>query len=96
MENLSEILALQKQVGILIGAGVSRACELPDVASLTNEIRKKINNENFINNAIDLFKFSNDLALKTNMTIKLLRFDASDGKVLIQFKRISNKVSLKI
>ncbi len=48
MENLTEILALQKQVGILIGAGVSRACELPDVASLTNEIRKKISNDNFI------------------------------------------------
>ena len=52
MENLSEILALQKQVGILIGAGVSRACGLPDVASLTTEIKREIKNDNF-NNLLD-------------------------------------------
>lgn len=49
MENLLEILALQKQVGILIGAGVSKACGLPDVTTLTKEIRKEIKNDNFNN-----------------------------------------------
>lgn len=49
MENLLEILALQKQVGILIGAGVSKACGLPDVENLTYEIKKEIKDVNFNN-----------------------------------------------
>jgi len=47
MDALSEILVLQKQVGILIGAGVSKACGLPDIVRLTQRVRKQIKNEKF-------------------------------------------------
>ena len=48
MENLLEILATPKQIGILIGAGVSKACGLPNIEDLTREIRKTITNKDFI------------------------------------------------
>jgi hypothetical protein len=48
MDNLLEILATPKQVGLLIGAGVSKACGLPNVGDLTKEVRKVLTNENFI------------------------------------------------
>lgn len=48
MENLLEILATPKQVGLLIGAGVSKACGLPNVEDLTKDVRSIINNEKFI------------------------------------------------
>jgi hypothetical protein len=47
MENLLEILATPKQVGILIGAGVSKACGLPNVEDLTKEVRKILLNAKF-------------------------------------------------
>lgn len=47
MENLLEILATPKQVGLLIGAGVSKACGLPNVEDLTKDVRKIITNEKF-------------------------------------------------
>lgn len=46
MDNLLEILATPKQVGLLIGAGVSKSCGLPNVEDLTNEVRKVLTNEN--------------------------------------------------
>lgn len=48
MENLLEILATPKQVGILIGAGVSKACGLPNIDGLTKEVRKIITDKNFL------------------------------------------------
>jgi NAD-dependent SIR2 family protein deacetylase len=47
MENLLEILATPKQVGLLIGAGVSKACGLPNVEDLTKDVRKIITNKKF-------------------------------------------------
>lgn len=47
MENLLEILATPKQVGILMGAGVSKACGLPSVEDLTKKIRKIITEKKF-------------------------------------------------
>ena len=47
MENLLEILATPKQVGLLIGAGVSKACGLPNVEDLTKDVRSIITNEKF-------------------------------------------------
>lgn len=47
MENLLEILATPKQVGLLIGAGVSKACGLPNVEDLTKDVRKLVTNKNF-------------------------------------------------
>lgn len=48
MENLLEILATPKQVGILIGAGVSKACGLPNVDDLSKEVRKIITDKKII------------------------------------------------
>ena len=48
MDNLLEILATPKQVGLLIGAGVSKACGLPNVEDLTKEVLKVLTNKNFI------------------------------------------------
>jgi hypothetical protein len=47
MENLLEILATPKQIGLLIGAGVSKACGLPNIEDLTKEVRKLITNKKF-------------------------------------------------
>lgn len=47
MDNLLEILATPKQVGILIGAGVSKACGLSNVDDLTKEVRKILSNAKF-------------------------------------------------
>lgn len=49
MENLKEILATPKQIGLLLGAGVSKACGLPNIQDITNKVRAKITNLNFIN-----------------------------------------------
>lgn len=43
---------------------------------------------NLINNALDLFHYSRDMALKTDMTIKRLSFEASSGMVLIEFNEV--------
>lgn len=48
MENLMEILATPKQIGLLIGAGVSKACGLSNIDDLTKEIRNVIKNKQFI------------------------------------------------
>lgn len=47
MENLLEILATPKQVGLLIGAGVSKACGLPNVDDLTKEVRVELTTASF-------------------------------------------------
>jgi hypothetical protein len=47
MENLLEILATSKQVGLLVGAGISKACGLPNVDDLTKEVKKIIKNKDF-------------------------------------------------
>jgi hypothetical protein len=49
MENLKEILATPKQIGLLLGAGVSKACGLPNIQDLTKLAIKGITNANFIN-----------------------------------------------
>lgn len=48
MDNLLEILSTPKQVGLLIGAGVSKACGLPNIEDLTIEVRKVITNSSFL------------------------------------------------
>lgn len=48
MDNLLGILSTPKQVGLLIGAGVSKACGLPNVEDLTIEVRKVITNSKFL------------------------------------------------
>lgn len=48
MENLKEILATPKQIGLLLGAGVSKACGLPNIQDITKLAIKGITNDNFI------------------------------------------------
>ena len=47
MENLKEILATPKQVGLLLGAGVSKACGLPNIYDLTKKAKEGITNPKF-------------------------------------------------
>lgn len=49
MENFKEILATPKQIGLLLGAGVSKACGLPNIQDITQKVRTKITNDDFIN-----------------------------------------------
>ena len=48
MENLKEILATPKQIGLLLGAGVSKACGLPNIQDITKLVIEGITNANFI------------------------------------------------
>lgn len=47
MDNLKEILATPKQVGLLLGAGVSKACGLPNIEDITKKVKAKITNAKF-------------------------------------------------
>ena len=47
MENLKEILATPKQIGLLLGAGVSKACGLPNIEDITKKVRADITNAKF-------------------------------------------------
>lgn len=47
MENLKEILATPKQIGLLLGAGVSKACGLPNIEDITKKVRIGITNAKF-------------------------------------------------
>lgn len=47
MENLKEILATPKQIGLLLGAGVSKACGLPNIEDITKKVRAGITNGKF-------------------------------------------------
>jgi len=47
MENLKEILATPKQIGLLLGAGVSKACGLPNIDDLTKKTKAGITNTGF-------------------------------------------------
>jgi hypothetical protein len=47
MENLLEILSTPKQIGLLVGAGISKACGLPNINDLTQEVKKLILNKKF-------------------------------------------------
>lgn len=47
MENLKEILATPKQIGLLLGAGVSKACGLPNIEDITKMAKAGITNAKF-------------------------------------------------
>lgn len=47
MENLKEILATPKQIGLLLGAGVSKACGLPNIEDITKMAKAGIKNAKF-------------------------------------------------
>lgn len=77
MENLLEILSLPKQVGILLGAGVSKACGLPNVEDLTREIRLGIKNDNF-NSLLDV---NDNIETILNKLSHLKQLVVSDKKI---------------
>lgn len=83
MENLLEILASPKQVGILMGAGVSKACGLPNVYDLTNSVKKIITDKNFI----DLLSESDNVEIILSK-LQQLKHLLTNGKNL-------NNLSLK-
>jgi hypothetical protein len=47
MENLKEILATPKQIGLLLGAGVSKACGLPNIEDITKKAKAGITHTKF-------------------------------------------------
>lgn len=47
MQNLKEILATPKQIGLLLGAGVSKACGLPNIEDITKNVKSEISSEEF-------------------------------------------------
>jgi len=83
MENLLEILATPKQVGLLMGAGVSKACGLPNVDDLTKDVREIITNINFTE------------LLNKEDNVETILNKAQQLKSLIQNDKKVNKLSLK-
>jgi len=83
MENLLEILATPKQVGILIGAGVSKACGLPNIDGLTEEVRKILKNDKFEN------------MLNDNDNVETILSKVQQLKALLDDKKEINDLSLK-
>lgn len=47
MENLKEILATPKQIGLLLGAGVSKACGLSNIEDITKKAKAGITHSKF-------------------------------------------------
>ena len=47
MDNLLEILASPKQVGLFIGAGISKACGLSNIDDLTKKVKEQLKDKNF-------------------------------------------------
>ena len=84
MENLLQILATPKQVGLLIGAGVSKACGLPNVEDLTKEVKKIIVNKRF-----------NEL-LDTNDNVETILNKVQQLKTLITDDKSINDLNLKM
>jgi hypothetical protein len=72
MENLKEILATPKQIGLLLGAGVSKACGLPNIEDITKKVKAGITNPKFIELLDDKDTVENILN-KTQQLIALLK-----------------------
>lgn len=47
MDNLLEILASPKQVGLFIGAGISKSCGLSNIYDLTKKVKEQLKDDNF-------------------------------------------------
>jgi len=72
MENLKEILATPKQIGLLLGAGVSKACGLPNIYDLTIKAKELIKNEHFLG-LLDNSDTVEDILNKTQQLRVLLK-----------------------
>jgi len=82
MDNLLEILATPKQVGVLIGAGVSKACGLPNIQDLTKECRTIIKNDKF------------DKLLDADETVEVILNKVQQLKALLKGGKTFNELSL--
>ncbi|PPZ91910.1 hypothetical protein C3729_07590 [Cloacibacterium normanense] len=81
MDNLKEILATPKQVGLLLGAGVSKACGLPNIEDITKKVKAGITNAKF-NELIDATDTVENILNKTQQLKVLL----NSGKVINTLK----------
>jgi len=94
MENLKEILATPKQIGLLLGAGVSKACGLPNIQDITKTVRSKITNDNFIS-LIDDNETVEDFLNKTQQLKSLLKSDKEINKLkkddIIEIEKVIKK-----
>jgi len=72
MENLKEILATPKQIGLLLGAGVSKACGLPNIEDITMKVKASITNAKF-NELLDDKDTVENILNKTQQLIVLLK-----------------------
>lgn len=77
MENLKEILATPKQIGLLLGAGVSKACGLPNIEDITKRVKAGITNSKF-NELLDEKDTVENILNKTQQLKALLK----SGKVI--------------
>jgi hypothetical protein len=82
MENLLEILATPKQVGLLIGAGVSKACGLTNIDDLTKDIREGISQVKF-NELLN----ENDNVETILTKVQQLKSLITDGKTINDLSR---------
>jgi hypothetical protein len=82
MDNLKEILATPKQIGLLLGAGVSKACGLPNIIDITLKVKAKITDKNF-NSLIDNKDTVEDILNKTQQLKGLLQ----SGKEINKLKK---------
>ena len=81
MDNLKEILATPKQIGLLLGAGVSKACGLPNIEDITKKVRAGITNAKF-NELLDDKDTVENILNKTQQLKVLLK----SGKVINTLK----------
>ena len=72
MENFKEILATPKQIGLLLGAGVSKACGLPNIEDITKKVKIGITNAKF-NELLDDKDTVENILNKTQQLIALLK-----------------------
>ena len=72
MENLKEILATPKQIGLLLGAGVSKACGLPNIDDITKKVKTSITNAKF-NELLDDKDTVENILNKTQQLLALLK-----------------------
>lgn len=72
MENLKEILATPKQIGLILGAGVSKACGLPNIEDITKKVRGGLTKVKF-NELLDDSDTVENILNKTQQLIALLK-----------------------
>lgn len=84
MNNFKEILATPKQIGLLLGAGVSKACGLPNIEDITEKVKAGITNGKF-NELLDDKDTVENILNKTQQLKSLLK----SGKKINSLKELN-------